>query len=148
LWQGTGYDAHRGGQVRVHLKDEAARPWLSSLVTVDLRVTNERFIGSVLQGLSSTFMISSAARPLQGARAVAVASLSMQANEQASREKQANGEQAPYCEQTYTHDPPEDPSVACWVVSDDDSEKLEYVCVPEHPCLDIQDGADHTEDSY
>jgi len=51
LWQGTGYDAHRGGQVRVHLKDEAARPWLSSLVTVDLRVTNERFIGSVLQAL-------------------------------------------------------------------------------------------------
>ena len=40
----------------------------------------------------------------------------------------------------------EDPSYACWLNPDSDSPN-DYICVHEHPCLDIP-GGDHAEDSY
>jgi hypothetical protein len=55
-----------------------------------------------------------------------------------------------WCSVFHTKEPPtEDPLLACWPVNNDAlNEEIEYICVHEHPCLDIDDGFDHSEDSY
>jgi len=54
------------------------------------------------------------------------------------------------CTFFHTHQPPEDPSVSCWLVDQEELDSLEYVCTLDHPCLDMDrdDHQDHTEDSY
>eukprot|EP00325_Prymnesiales_sp_UTEX-LB-985_P030411 CAMPEP_0174716124 /NCGR_PEP_ID=MMETSP1094-20130205/22939_1 /TAXON_ID=156173 /ORGANISM="Chrysochromulina brevifilum, Strain UTEX LB 985" /LENGTH=90 /DNA_ID=CAMNT_0015915805 /DNA_START=170 /DNA_END=442 /DNA_ORIENTATION=+ len=65
-----------------------------------------------------------------------------------------------WCNMFRTHEIPEDdPSLCCWLADEDVEDEnsspeedgnssLEYICVQEHPCLDTEDGFDHSEDSY
>ena len=54
------------------------------------------------------------------------------------------------CSFFHTYQPPEDPSLSCWLADESALDSLEYVCTPDHPCLDMErdDHQDHTEDSY
>ena len=54
------------------------------------------------------------------------------------------------CTFFHTDQPPEDPSVSCWLADQEELDSLEYVCTHDHPCLDMDrdDHQDHTEDSY
>jgi len=51
------------------------------------------------------------------------------------------------CDIIFAQEPIEDPMFACWLNPESDS-LHDYICVQEHPCLDIMDGVDHSEDSY
>jgi len=51
------------------------------------------------------------------------------------------------CKMIYTEEPLEDPAYDCWL-TDTDGDEIEYVCVMEHPCLEINDDEDHGDDSY
>lgn len=51
------------------------------------------------------------------------------------------------CGILYAKEPVEDPTYSCWLNPDSDSMD-DYICVHEHPCLDIEDGVEHSEDSY
>lgn len=53
------------------------------------------------------------------------------------------------CSFFYADEPPEDPSITCWLNPENaEDEKLEYVCTETHPCIDFEDREDHGEDSY
>ena len=51
------------------------------------------------------------------------------------------------CGVIFAEEPVEDPTYACWLNPENDRMD-DYICVHEHPCLDIEDGAEHGEDSY
>ena len=51
------------------------------------------------------------------------------------------------CDMIRAEEPPDDPLYTCWLNPDSDSMN-DYICVHEHPCLDIPDDFDHAEDSY
>ena len=51
------------------------------------------------------------------------------------------------CTMIRAEEPLEDPSFACWLNPDSDSLN-DYICVQEHPCLDIDDQIEHSDDSY
>ena len=59
----------------------------------------------------------------------------------------ALGHNGSECTIVYADEPIDDPTFTCWL--DPESDSLDdYICMQDHPCLDMNDGDDHGDDSY
>ena len=53
------------------------------------------------------------------------------------------------CVPFHAEAPVEDPNVSCWLdLNRSSDQKLDYICLQDHPCLDFDDRKDHSDDSY
>ena len=81
-----------------------------------------------------------------------ISALPLAGSDAATASAVKNRDAAEYCDMIFANEPIEDPGYICWLSEqgreDTTSDKLQYVCVQAHPCLDILDDFDHSEDSY